>query len=240
LLTENLNLEYALTVSNGRGPIDQYEDLDNNKAIGLRAKLVYNSDDLLLRLGGYLYYGRYTDRNEQTNVYLTSAMTLDRSQPVPFGSQSDVTNSYRETVGTLDAMLQYKGFKLMAELAQRKVLYDHAPSMMPESALLNNVPYSLTAYAASYTGIAYYALMGYEFNLGEHLWNTKVTPYVGADHLSPDETTPELDMNQFRFGVNVKPSPYVTNKIEAMRVIPKADEMASRLWMVLFQTAVSF
>ena len=42
--------------------------LDNNKAVGVRAKLVYTSQDWVLRLGGYGYAGRYTNRDEAANV----------------------------------------------------------------------------------------------------------------------------------------------------------------------------
>lgn len=240
LLSDSLNLEYALTLSNGRGPIDEYKDLDNNKAIGLRGKLVYSSDDLMLRVGGYGYYGRYTDRTEPFEIYLTPTFGIDRSQAVPFGSTAKATESYYETIGTLEAMIQFKGLKVIGELAHRRVMYDTAPLMNQFGALLNNVPYGLQIHAASYTGIAYYGLAGYEFDLGESLGNTKLTPYAGADHLSPDQTMPFLDMNQYRVGLNVKPSPYVTNKLEVMRVIPRATEMASKLWQVAVQAAVSF
>jgi len=240
LLTDNLNLEYAVTLSNGRGPIDEYKDLDNDKAIGLRGKLVYTSDDLFMRLGGYAYTGRYTDRREEYYIYLTPNFGLDRSQPVPLSSASPTTESYRETIGTLDALVQFKGLKVMAELAHRRVIYSTAPLMNAQGALLNNVPYGTHIHAANYTGIAYYALAGYEVDLGESLGNVKVTPYVGADHLSPDQTMPFLDMNQYRFGINIKPSPYITNKLEAMRLVPKAPEMASKMWLLVAQTAVSF
>ena len=240
LLTDDLNLEYAATLSNGRGPTDVTKDLDSNKALGLRGKLVYSKDDLLLRLGGYGYYGKYTDRDNEANVYLTPALTLDRTQPVPFGGISKVTNSYRETIGTLDAMVQYKGLKVMAEYARRKVVYDVAPLMDPRGGLLFNVPYGTTIHAAGYTGIAYYVLGGYEFDLGDSLSNIKVTPYAGYDHLAPDQTQPWYNSDIYRFGLNVKPSPYVTAKLEAERHIPMEDVFASKNWTLLAQTAVSF
>jgi hypothetical protein len=156
------------------------------------------------------------------------------------GGSTTTTTSYRETVGTLEAMVQFKGFKVMGELAKRRVVYDVAPELGGDIALLNNIPYGTKAYAAGFNGIAYYALAAYEIALGDSLGNVKVTPYLGADHLSPDKTAPYLDMNQYRMGLNVKPSPYVTNKIEAMRVVPRAAEMASKAWSLYVQTAVSF
>ena len=240
LLSDKLNLEYAVTLSNGRGPIDEYQDLDNNKAVGLRAKFIYSTDDLLLRLGGYVYRGRYTDSEQRSTLALTPAMSLDRSQAVPWGSTSKDISSYQETVGTLDAMIQFKGLKVMGEMARRQVLYNVAPPMDPQAALLKGIPFGAQVHAASYNGIAYYVIAGYEIDLGDSLAHVKVTPYLGADHLSPDQTMPYLDMNQYRLGLNVKPSPYITNKLEAMRVVPKSAETSSQAWMVVAQTAVSF
>lgn len=239
-LTDNLNVEYAVTISNGRGPIDEYKDLDQNKALGLRVKVVYQQDDLLLRLGGYAYSGRYTDRNEQVNIWLTPALDIDHSQPAAFGSTSTVTNSYRESIGTLDAVAQYKGLKVMGEFAKRKVVFDVAPPMDRQTAWMNDVPFGTTVYSSGYTGLAYYGVLAYELPLGESLGGIKVTPYVGADHLAPDQTRPYYDQNQYRMGLNVKPSPYVTTKLEATRAIPKEEVIASKMWLVTAQAAVAF
>lgn len=61
-----------------------------------------------------------------------------------------------------------------------------------------------------------------------------------ADHLAPDKTQPVLDMNQYRVGLSVRPATHVVAKLEAVRVIPRAKEMESEMWVLAAQTAVTF
>ena len=49
-----------------------------------------------------------------------------------------------------------------------------------------------------------------------------VMPYAGYDYVVPSTTVPvERTTTQIRGGLNVKPSPYVTLKVEVSRLLPE-------------------
>jgi hypothetical protein len=55
-----VGVEYHLTLSNGRGPVDETRDLDGNKAVGARVVLQWKRE-LDLKLGFSFYRGLYTN-----------------------------------------------------------------------------------------------------------------------------------------------------------------------------------
>jgi hypothetical protein len=71
---------YHLTLSNGRGPVDTYMDLDNNKALGGRAFL--KNDRVLgaVTLGASAYRGKYT--NSGRNYVIDNAGNASIDQPI--------------------------------------------------------------------------------------------------------------------------------------------------------------
>ncbi len=237
MLTDSLTLDYAVTLTNGRGPIDEYKDLDSNKALGLRLKLVYSTDDVTLRIGGYGFTGRYTDQEERDYVQLRPDLTLDSPA---FGANLITTESYNEQTVTLDALVRYKGLKLFGEYARRRVIYSHAPLEGDDDKMLSGVPYNVPLYYASYIGTAYYAVAAYEVNVSSILDGAKVTPYIGFDRIEPNNVAPVQNNKQYRFGLNVKPSPWVTTKLEAVREVPEAVAVGSKGWALVAQLAVAF
>ncbi len=95
---EMLFFDYALTVSNGRGPMDTIYDLDDNKGLGLRLKMTYEGSDVLASLGGYGYYGDYTDLKK-----------VIESLTPQFRVRQEITESYSEIVGALDLLIEFYG-----------------------------------------------------------------------------------------------------------------------------------
>lgn len=59
-LGTDTTLGYHATLSNGRGPISDYYEMDTNKALGGRAYLEFRHFGQL-RIGGSVYYGTYSD-----------------------------------------------------------------------------------------------------------------------------------------------------------------------------------
>ncbi|MGC4068234.1 MAG: hypothetical protein QM784_27015 [Polyangiaceae bacterium] len=239
-LADSLSFDYAVTLSNGRGPIDEYKDLDGNKGLGARLKLAYSTDHVTLRLGGYGYTGRYTDSESRVILRLRPDLTVDTENPPVFGSKEIIHESYDERVLTLDALAQTWGAKVFAEYAIRKVTYRHAPLVADDDKLLSGVPYYVPLYAAAYLGKALYVVGAYEFELNFLKEGLKLTPYVGYDHIAPNNNVSTLNMDQYRGGLNLKPSPWLTAKGEVIRVIPESNLIASRSWVVVGQVAVAF
>ncbi len=103
-------LGYHLTLSNGRGPVSTYQDLDKNKAIGGR---LYVQSDLpigTLTLGVSGYAGLYTARHDS---FSTTTM----------GLQSIIDNQYRERSLTADLKWQYGGLLLQSEVMVNDIAY---------------------------------------------------------------------------------------------------------------------
>ncbi|MBN1959591.1 MAG: hypothetical protein JW841_01485 [Deltaproteobacteria bacterium] len=97
-------LGYNLTVSNGRGPIDTWRDLDENKAVGGR---LYGRTRLLgeLTLGVSFYKGQYTDRDApETQMQGDKIVSL-----IP------ILEQYDEFTIAADLKWEYKGILLQSE-----------------------------------------------------------------------------------------------------------------------------
>lgn len=105
------DLSYRLTLSNGRGSIDAYRDLDGNKAIGGRLELRHMGD-FLLNLGLSGYKGRYTDAELTIQPQQTS---------VKIGYATNVR--YDEAALAADMRLTWRGLQVIAEGVIGEVVY---------------------------------------------------------------------------------------------------------------------
>ncbi len=92
-----LELGYYLGLSNGRGPVDAYRDLDTNKAVTARLELGSNSFGAW-RVGASYYKGRFTDRTLDVLVLgetrSTTSQVLAQYDEQSFGA--DLSWDYRK------------------------------------------------------------------------------------------------------------------------------------------------
>ena len=239
-LSDDLRMDYAVTVANSRGPEDNYKDLGNMKALGARLKFVFNPEPFLIRVGGYAYYSEYRDVQENIFTQLTAAGTIDPSYSPAFGDAETVTESYDETILTADAEVRIGKLRLLGEFARQTVMYTQPFLSGTEDKLLTGVPSTVTTYDPNHYGLGGYAMIAYEIPFSTKLLDFSVTPYAGYDYVVPTTSDPVRNNTQWRAGLNVKPSPYVTVKAEVARVVPDSSLVASDAWAGISQVAFSF
>jgi hypothetical protein len=136
-------LQYILTLSNGRGPIDTIGDLDNNKAVGgrLEAKYTHNFD---ARLGGSFYKGRYTDRKASTFDFVT----MKTVEPIKL--------RYDEVALGVDFQLNWGDFVWRSEFVHSQVHFKPEDRPMTDA----------TTFQPDYRVWGYYLLAGYRLPFG--------------------------------------------------------------------------
>lgn len=104
----NSTLGYHLTVSNGRGPLAEYQDLDQNKAVG--GRLLYQVQGKSeLELGASFYQGRYTSRGKEL------AVTIRDGEPL-IKLQSPLAVQYDEVALGADLRWQYRALVVQSEV----------------------------------------------------------------------------------------------------------------------------
>jgi len=232
---DDLHAEYALTVANSDGPQYDYKDLSSMKAFGARLKMVYSHDSFSFRLGGYAYYSQYMNSTENIVVHLTPKLALDPSYNPEFGSSTTVNEAYHESIFTADAEMRWKKLRVLAEYAHQTVIYT-APEQIGTAESLLKAPYGVTLYDPSHYGYGGYVMAAYEIPIG----SVSLTPYAGADFVVPSTSQTIRNNHQYRAGLNFKPSPYVTLKVEGARWIADTSALGSNADSIMSQVAFSF
>ncbi len=192
--SENTMLDYAFTLSNGRGPIEEVYDLDNNKGLGFRLRLGYDGSKFDMELGAYGYIGKYTDSK------VTSAI---------MDFEEVVTESYDEYTGTASLLLKFYGVRLQSEFVRSLIKYDERPFKAP-----GDKPY-VVGYPVDYTVTYVYGLLGYTLPLEKWLDEATITPFFMYEHNIEHDLLPKyLETDIYTGGINVKPIPAIVLKAE--------------------------
>ena len=238
-----IKLEYALTFSNGRGPTESFYDTDDNKAFGVRAKMILDGNDWGVSLGTYMYYGKYTDFETE----LRTEYTRDPSDPtgntlmvdvqnfdLPYHAVDRITEERKEYIGTVDLKIHFKGLTLFGEAGGAKIKYSVAP--IDDFTSFTGIE----AWAANFITKTSYGILAYQLPLGKVFDTLTITPFVGADYLDFNDANDFGQYGVYRFGLNIKPSPFVTLKANAYLVKNLYKDSDEETWFFKSQIAVSF
>jgi hypothetical protein len=232
--------DYAVTLSNGRGPIEQVLDLDENKGVGLRLHLTYKKKQFKIEAGGYGYYGKYTDSKKVVVTETVPYYGSPGEYESPVSARVPVTESYKEYVGTADFLLEVYGVKLQAEYIFRYVNFIEPGALQIDDRLTGQGDIFNDLYQADFHGNGVFALLAWELPLSAWLGEVKLTPYFMYEHGDPEDTRPVKTNDFFQLGLNVKPSSFVTLKAEYTYVKPDEKATIKNSQYIFAQMAVAF
>jgi hypothetical protein len=191
-ITGRTEIGYNLGLSNGRGPVDSYQDLDENKAV--TARLYVNAELPVgtLSVGTTLYRGTFTDRF--TRTVFTPAGEL--------GIEYISTARYDELGLAADLRWVWKDLTLQGELIMRETAYDDA--LRPVALPLPGAP---LGFSADFRSVGWYALAAYRLPW----WN--IMPFIGGESYDPGQDLTQ-DAGAIWGGLNVRPTPRVVLKAQ--------------------------
>ncbi|MEY4550175.1 MAG: hypothetical protein RL685_6370 [Pseudomonadota bacterium] len=191
-VSDSVTLGYRLGLSNGRGPVSDYADLDENKALTMSLQLSHHGAGSL-ELGAFAYGGRYTNASESIVTTATSVLVDEQ-----------IVEQYDEIAWGLDARYLLGGLHLQTEF----VINDRAFTARGRP-LRSGVEY-----LPDERRIGGYVLAGYRFEwLG-------LMPYLSGGYFSYlntyEITRPATRdvITDWSLGLNSRPTTNVTLKLE--------------------------
>lgn len=183
---------YHLTLSNGTGPISEYFDLDENKAVGGRVYWEYHGSGEL-RLGASGYYGR------ETGASWAFAFQPDGS----FKAKETIDTQFDSLAWAADASWKYRGWHLQTEWITYQAAF--TDKGRTKQAIAPGAP---TSYPPDSFSWGMYALAGYRFPwLG-------TMPFVVIEHIDGTlfHFLPVKNVT-IQGGLNVRPVDVLTLKL---------------------------
>lgn len=216
--SSDTTFDYAVTLSNGRGPMDTVYDLDDHKALGLKLKIGYQSGDLKLGLGAYGYWGKYTDDSQQI-------VSFD-----PFRITRTDTEVYTESVIATDLLVKYGRFHWQSEFVAGAIRFDERPAR----------DFAAPGLQADYNKYHLYTLFAYRLPLERWLSNFSLRPYALLEYENRDDTNAVGEGLAVTFGLNAQPYPWLTLKGETFAFYLLEEGTGHQFWGLSLQMAVSF
>jgi hypothetical protein len=187
-LVDDLELSYALGLSNGRTDLSAYEDLDDNKAITGRLALTYRGAGELT-LGSSVYAGKATDNSR--------ALYFDNGVPK---AREDIIYQYSERAHAFDLRWIWRNLHVQGEAIVREQKYSEG-TRPPRDA----------GFEPDQRQAGGYALVGYRTPLAG------VMPYIKGEY-SPDPALRAIGITEQVLvgtaGLNFRPVPRIVFKAE--------------------------
>ncbi len=175
-------LGYHLTVSNGSGPVSEYADLDDNKAIGGRVYWDYRRLGRL-RVGASAYYGRDTATK---GGVVTNA---DGS----YSAVEKIYSQYDSLSFAADAQFTHRGWLLQSEFIA------HQRAFTKKGRTVDALFLSSSAVPADLISWGAYGLLGYRFAWGG------IMPFFRVERDKTETLGVPVDLFSLLGGFNIRP-----------------------------------
>jgi hypothetical protein len=214
------SLGYHLTLSNGRGSVASYMDLDGNKALG--GRLFFTAHPAgKLTLGVSSYYGRSTE----------SGAVFD---PASGFFEQDITVQFDEFAYAADLLWQWEGLHVQGEVMANETRYTDEGRPAPGF----GAPTTPGGLVPDRRRVGGYGLAGYRLP-----WLT-LMPFVAGEYVHAGAKVATETFGggggALSFGVNARPIPAVALKGQFRHIFLKNDGPAFFADDVLLSAAWSF
>jgi hypothetical protein len=218
--TNSGTLGYHFTLSNGGGPISEYRDLDENKAVG--GRLFWEQRGFgELKIGFSAYYGRTTDAVHGIGVDAASGKLVPNEK---------VFVQYDQLSLAGDIVWKWKGLLLQAEYISQQRRYTDKG----RQAVFNTLTQS-TVFPIDTPAWGAYALAGYRLP-----W-FGIMPYIiYSDFQLADEGGSDAGTRGVNVGLNIRPIDAVVLKIEYAHTFLKEPLTSSKDPFKLVQAQIAW